>query len=667
VFKVCGIAGAIFNGAHHPSLIDHMTGKLAHRGPDDAGCWNGEDVGSGLRIVLGHRRLAILDLSPLGHQPMAAVSGRYVLAYNGEIYDHLAIRAELEAAGVAPAWRGHSDTETLLAAIDAWGLRRVLERATGMFAIALWDRQTGALTLARDRFGEKPLYYGWAGGVFAFASEIGAIRALPGFDNPVDRAALSSLLSRTYIPCPQSIYQGIFKLPPGTMVTVAPSAVAKPRGMPFAEGRHEGVTFERYWSYRDVVCDGLVNPYASESEAIEAVEAALSTAIAGQSIADVPVGAFLSGGFDSSTVVALYQAVGRGTIRTFSIGFEEAGFDEAIYAREVARHFGTEHHELYVGAADAIALIPRLPTMYGEPFADSSALPTHLVSSFAKRHVTVALSGDGGDELFGGYNRYLHAPRLWRSLAPLPRPLRQLVAGAGAGLPDAVWNALGGIAAGKRRPPFFGGKVRKALRTAANARGLDDVFVSLLDEWHLRATPVLGAEGMRRPPLDLNVAGAPDAIRMMYADATSYMPDDILAKVDRASMAVSLETRVPFLDHHVAAVAARVPIEHKIAGGSTKHVLRQVLYRHAPRAMFERPKAGFAMPVGRWLRGPLRDWAEDLLDPSRMRQEGYLDPVPIQSRWHRHLAGVAEDTPALWAVLMFQAWLRQGGAAPSSA
>jgi asparagine synthase (glutamine-hydrolysing) len=659
---VCGIAGLMRRGATDLSVVGRMTDVIAHRGPDDEGAWTDAEAG----VALGHRRLAILELSPLGHQPMTSRDGRWVLCYNGEIYNHLELRAELAAQGGVTDWRGHSDTETLVEAVAAWGPKATLERATGMFAFALWDRGERVLHLARDRFGEKPLYYGWAGGMFAFASELGCIRALPGFNNPVDRRALSSLLSRTYIPCPQSIYQGIFKLPPGTLLTLTPDAVAAPRTEPFAEGLHGGARLTRYWSYRDVVRDGLANPYASEGEAAEAVEAALTAAVAKQAIADVPVGAFLSGGFDSSTVVALYQAAARGTIRTFSIGFEEAGFDEAVYAREVARHFGTEHHERYVGVADALAVIPKLPAMYGEPFADSSAIPTQLVSALAREQVTVALSGDGGDELFGGYNRYLHAPRLWRSLAPLPKPIRQLLAGTGAQLPDSLWTTLGSIAARKRRPPFFGAKVRKGLRTAANAGSLDDVFASLLDEWHLAATPVLGIDARARPLLDMDIGAAPDAARMMYADAISYMPDDILAKVDRASMAVSLETRVPFLDHHVAAAAARVPMDQKIAGSTTKRILRTILYRHAPREMFERPKAGFAIPVGEWMRGPLRDWAEDLLDPARMRQEGYLDADPIQRRWQAHLSGQAEATQALWPVLMFQAWLRQGGAVPES-
>ncbi|WP_010185639.1 asparagine synthase (glutamine-hydrolyzing) [Sphingomonas sp. PAMC 26605] len=655
---MCGIAGAIGTRPVDLQVATTMRDSLAHRGPDDAGLWRSDDG----RVALLHRRLSIIDLSPLGHQPMASASGRYRIAFNGEIYDHRAIRAELAAERKAPQWRGHSDTETLLAAIDAWGLAQALRRATGMFAIALWDRRDRTLSLARDRFGEKPLYYGWAGGVFAFASELGAIRSLPGFDNPVDRSALSSLLSRTTIPCPQSIYRGIFKLPPASLLTLTIDAACAPRTAPFADGAHDGATLASYWSYRAVVQDGLADPFETEEDGIAAVEAALSAAIVRQSVADVPVGAFLSGGLDSSTVVALYQAASRGTIRTFSIGFEEAGFDEAVYARAVARHFGTEHHELYIGAAEALAVIPRLAAMYGEPFADSSAVPTHLVSAFARQHVTVALSGDGGDELFGGYNRYLHAMRLWRAFARLPAGVRRVAASGGARLPDAVWNAIGAVAAGGRRPPAFGSKVRKTLRTAIAARGFDDVFASLLDEWHLAATPVLGIDAHARRPLDMEVGAAPDAVRMMFNDATTYLPDDILTKVDRAAMAVGLETRVPFLDHHLAAVAARVPLSRKIVGSSTKHVLRQILYRHAPRTLFERPKAGFALPLGAWLRGPLRDWAEDLLDPSRMRQEGYLDPAPIRQRWERHLAGSTEDSPALWAVLMFQAWLRQGGA-----
>lgn len=655
---MCGIAGAIGARPVELQVATALRDTLAHRGPDDAGVWQSDDR----RVALLHRRLSIIDLSPLGHQPMASASGRYVLVFNGEIYDHREVRAELAAGHQAPQWRGHSDTETLLAAIDAWGLAAALRRATGMFALALWDRRDRSLSLARDRFGEKPLYYGWVGGLFAFASELGALRSLPGFDNPVDRNALSALLARTHIPCPQSIYRGLFKLPPASILTVTIDAACAPRVAPFEDGTRDGATLASYWSYRAVVEAGLADPFETAADAEAEVEAALSAAIARQSVADVPVGAFLSGGIDSSAVVALYQAASPGTIRTFAIGFAEAGFDEAGYARAVAAHFGTEHHELYIGAAEALAVIPRLPAMYGEPFADSSAVPTHLVSAFARHHVTVALSGDGGDELFGGYTRYLHAPRLWRAFTRLPFGLRRIAGSGGAQLPDAAWNAIGALATGSRRPPYFGAKVRKTLRTASAARGFDQVFASLLDEWHLAATPVLGIEAHARPPLDMAVGGAPDAVRMMYADATSYLPDDILAKVDRAAMAVGLETRVPFLDHHLAAVAARVPLSHKIVSGSTKHVLRQILYRHAPRSLFERPKAGFALPLGAWLRAPLRDWAEDLLDPSRMRQEGYLDPAPIRRRWQRHLAGVAEDTPALWAVLMFQAWLRQGGA-----
>jgi asparagine synthase (glutamine-hydrolysing) len=597
-----------------------------------------------------------VDLSPLGHQPMASNDGRWMLSYNGEIYNHAALRAELDAPGRGPAgWRGHSDTETLVECVAAWGLEAALQKSVGMFALALWDRKERVLRLARDRFGEKPLYYGWTGGDFVFASELKAIREHPRFDNAISRSALGLFAARTYIPAPLSIYERLYKLEPGCILTVTRQAASTPLAAPPAEGRREnGVTLSRYWSYREAMRRGFADPIADEGDALEQLEATLATAIKGQSVADVPVGAFLSGGIDSSTVVALYQKYSSIPVRTFSIGFEEAGFNEAEYAKAVARHLGTVHHERYVTVKETQDVIPLLPSMYDEPFADSSQIPTHLVSRFAREQVTVALSGDGGDELFAGYNRHFAAPRLWRKLQMLPRPMRTLIGTPLSQLPSGVWNLAG-------RQPHFGAKVQKALRVAGSARSFDDVYSSFLDEWSFERSPVLGDEsGAATPGFDLDVApGAPDAVRMMYCDAVSYLPDDILCKVDRAAMAVSLETRVPFLDHRVAELAARIPVSMKVRGGKGKHILRELLYREAPRALFERPKAGFAIPVGEWLKGPLRPWAEDLLEPGRMAQEGWLDPAVVRRRWQEHLSGRRDSTPALWAVLMFQAWHRQ--------
>ena len=649
---MCGIAGAILHRTRDPALVDAMTGQLRHRGPDGEGRWDDPDAGAGSRTVLGHRRLAIVELSPLGAQPMTSVDGRWMISFNGEVYNHLAIRAELDAAGLAPEWRGHSDTETLVAAIAAWGLEATLARSTGMFAIALWDRRERVLHLARDRFGEKPLYYGWVGGDFLFASELKAMRAHPGFANPIDRDALGAFAARTYVPAPRSIYRDIYKLTPGCILSVTPDAARAAPGTPPVEGRNGGLTLTRYWSYRDVLRQGAADPIESEDEAIAALDAALGEAIAGQAMADVPVGAFLSGGIDSSTVVALYQRHASTPVRTFSIGFEEAGFNEAEYAKEVARHFGTSHHERYVTVAETRDVIPQLPAMYDEPFADSSQIPTHLVSRFAREQVTVALSGDGGDELFAGYNRHFAAPRMWERLSLLPRPLRAVAGVPLSRLPAGIWNALPG-----QRAPHWGAKVQKGFRVAGSARAFDDVYASFLDEWDERS-PVLGVG--EAAPLDLDpFPGAPDALRMMYCDATTYLPDDILVKVDRAAMAVSLETRVPFLDHRVAAVAARIPLSMKIKDGRGKHVLRELLYRHAPRKLFERPKAGFAIPIGQWLRGPLRPWAEELLAPARLATEGYFDAGAVAARWRDHLSGRRDSTPALWAVLMFQAWLAE--------
>ena len=639
---MCGIAGVLGAGAGHPGLIERMNGALRHRGPDDGGAWSDSEAG----IALGSRRLAIIDISPAGHQPMHSHDGRYVLTFNGEIYNHRELRAEVEASGHVPdgGWRGHCDTETLLEAIAAWGLSRALERSVGMFAFALWDRKERTLRLVRDRFGEKPLYYGWAGQDLLFASELKAIRHHPRFDATIDPRALRLFMARNYVPAPFSIYRTIFKLEPASILTVRPNA------RPQSEPMHA----ERYWSYRDVLNRGLRNPIRNESEAIAELERLLARAVEGQALADVPVGAFLSGGIDSSSVVALYQKYSAQKVRTFTIGFNEQAYNEAEHARAVAAHFGTDHHERIVTAREAQELIPSLPHIYDEPFADSSQIPTHLVSAFARGEVKVALSGDGGDELFGGYTRYFTIARAWTALRRAPAPLRAAIAGPLSRVPPAAWDAIG-------RRPYFGIKARKVLKTIAGARSLDQMFAAFLDEWAEQGSPVSGESGAVAPfDLALDPA-APDALRMMYCDAVSYLPDDILCKVDRASMAVSLEVHCPFLDHRVAELAARIPIEMKIRGGTGKQILRQMLYREAPRALFERPKAGFGIPVGEWIKGPLRDWAENLLDARRLRSEGWLDAARIEQRWREHLSGERDSTGALWSVLMFEAWLEAEG------
>ncbi|MDB5699033.1 MAG: asnB [Alphaproteobacteria bacterium] len=654
---MCGLAGILGAGSRNPDLLQEMAGSLAHRGPDDQGIWRDDEAGIGF----AHRRLAIVDLSPMGHQPMKSGDERLVLAFNGEIYNHQALRAMLEAERQV-AWRGHSDTETLIEAIAAWGLEKALQRAVGMFALALWDRRTRTLQLARDRFGEKPLYYGWVGGDFVFASELKALRKHPRFDNEIDRRALRLLAARAYIPAPFSIYERIFKLEPGCVLAVDREAPEQPSSTPTGEGSASGpLRLERYWSYRQAVTAGVANPFTDEREALEQLEAVLAQSIDGQAVADVPVGAFLSGGIDSSTVVALYQAHSPGRVKTFSIGFEEAGFDEAVYAKEVARHFGTEHHEHYVTSREAQQVIPALPAMFDEPFADSSQIPTHLVSVLARGFVTVALSGDGGDELFGGYNRYIATSRLWGHLQRLPRPLRAALGGGMALVPPAVWNGL--AAASGRRPAFFGTKVQKMARTIRDCSTLDDVVATFLDEWAGKHSPVLPHAA---PPteggFDMDIGlGAPDVARMMYCDAVSSLPDDILCKVDRAAMAVSLETRVPFLDHRVAELAARIPLSMKISNGNGKLILRRLLYKHAPERLFARPKAGFAVPVGEWIKDPLRDWAEGLIEPARLKNDGFFDPDMVRTRWNSHLAGQRDSTQALWTVLMFQAWLAENG------
>jgi len=654
---MCGIAGILSRQRVDETAIARLIAPIAHRGPDDDGIWIDAEAGVGL----GHRRLSIVDLSPAGHQPMLSADGRFVLTFNGEIYNHPELRRELEESNAVPSggWRGHSDTEVFLQGIATWSLAETLRRSVGMFAFALWDRKERTLSLVRDRFGEKPLYYGWVGRDFLFGSELKALRAHPGFDNAIDRGALQLFAARTYIPAPLSIYERIFKLPPACVLTLDLEAAARPRSAPPEEDRSEGgLKLQRYWSYRDVVRAGLEDPLGDEREALERLEQALAMAIRGQSLADVPVGAFLSGGIDSSTVCALYQKYSATTVRTFSIGFEEAGYNEAEDAKRVANHLGTVHEERTVTVREARDVIPLLPTMYDEPFADSSQIPTHLVSRFARDQVTVALTGDGGDELFAGYNRHFAAPQLWEMLRTIPKPLRAATGSPLGRIPSQFWTGVANFIPG-RHQPHLGAKLQKALKLAASADSFDDVYCSFLDEWSGEGTPVLGS-GLARNRFDLDVAdGAPDAVRVMYCDAVTYLPDDILAKVDRASMAVSLETRVPFLDHRVAELAARIPLGLKVRDGRGKHLVRKLLEGMVPRELVERPKAGFALPVGEWIKGPLRPWAEDLLDCDLIKSQGWFDSAKIEARWRQHLSGRRDSSAAIWGILMFQSWLQE--------
>jgi asparagine synthase (glutamine-hydrolysing) len=646
---MCGFTGFFANEFDHSLgslevVVSRMALAIKHRGPDDAGAW--ADAESG--IALGHRRLSVIDLSPAGHQPMHSVCGRFVFVFNGEIYNHLALRSELQKSGIAPSWRGHSDTETLLASFAAWGVSATLQRSVGMFAFALWDRVEQTLTLARDRFGEKPLYYGWVGTAFVFGSELKALRAYPDFDNLINRGALALFLQHCVVPAPYSIYENIFKLQPGCVLVIRSGNL---------QGRILSIL--PYWRLTDAVHKDMANPVADEAEAVSLLDAALRDAIALQAVADVPLGAFLSGGVDSSTIVALMQTQSERPVQTFTVGFDEAGFDESPHALAVAKHLGTEHHEIRVTADDARSVIPLLPQLYDEPFADSSQIPTYLVCQAARQNVTVALSGDAGDELFGGYIRYFWAERVWHRVSWMPPSLRQALGTALQQLPTERWDNLGRMLPGGLGIARLGDKAHKMAHRMKTVKSLDDLYRSLVTEWPENVELVKGAI---RFPTKLDdtslVVGISEAEhRMMLWDSLTYLPDDILTKVDRAAMGVSLETRVPFLDHRVAELAWRLPLNMKIRGGEGKWVLRQVLYKYVPRVLIERPKAGFGIPVGQWLRGPLRDWAEALLDQKRLEREGYLKSAPIREIWQQHLSGRHDWTVRLWTVLMFQAWL----------
>ena len=655
---MCGLAGYILT---HPNrfpdlstIAVQMGVAIAHRGPDSAGSWTDPVLG----VALAHQRLAVLDLSVTGHQPIHSSGGRYVIVFNGEIYNHLSLRRELDAAGLAPSWRGHSDTETLLAAIEVWGLQAALHRCTGMWAFALVDRHKRYLHLARDRFGEKPLYWGLTGSdshrSLVFGSELSALRAYPDFNNAIDRRAIAEFFRLGQVPSPLSIYTGIAKLSPGHLLSIP---------LPL-DPRFTLPASQPWWQLCDVIQAGYDHHLGSVAESLELLEHLLSQVVADQAIAEVPLGAFLSGGIDSSLVTALLQRQCSSPLRTFTIGFEEAGYNEAPSARAVASHIGTDHSEVLLTSGDARALIPQLPQLYSEPFADSSQLPTHLVCREARlAGLTVALSGDGGDELFGGYNRYLWVPRIWNHLARLPPALRRSLAYTITHIPPSAWDIL------CRPLPVaqLGHKAHKLADRLQHVSSSDEFYRSMVSEWRDPAALLqsdLAGDGMTstviEPALPACLRADPVA-RMMAWDALAYLPDDILVKVDRAAMAVGLETRSPFLDHRVAALAWQLPMAMKVRDGTSKWALRQILYKYVPRELIERPKAGFAIPIGQWLRGPLRSWADELLQPDRLQREGYLRPEPISQLWQQHLYGRHDHTTKLWYVLMWQAWLEQWG------
>ena len=649
---MCGFAGFLCSGPGLPreewqAVLKGMGQTIAHRGPDDSGIWTDIDAGVGLV----HRRLSILDLSAAGHQPMVSPSGRYVIAFNGEIYNHHDLRRLLRDARKAEFdWRGHSDTETLLAGFDTWGILETTHLAIGMFAFVVWDRANRTLTFARDRLGEKPLYYGWQGSTFLFGSELKAFKVHPAFRSAIDRNALALLVRHNYIPAPYSIYQGIQKLLPGSLLTISPqNREAQP---------------QRYWDARKVVLDGLAHPFTGTADdAVEALDTLLRDAVARQMLADVPLGAFLSGGVDSSAIVALMQAQSSRPVKTFTIGFHEGGYNEADHAKAVARHLGTDHTELYVTPQQALDVIPKLPTLYDEPFSDSSQIPTFLVSQLARQHVTVSLSGDGGDELFGGYNRYALGRRLWNKLSRLPVAVRMVFARMITAVSPDGWNRLlwpiQGMLPLRLPQANLGDKLHKGAKVIA-VKSPVELYLMLVSHWSQPTELVLGGAEPPTVLTDPRLQPRTDGFvhQMMALDLLTYLPDDILTKVDRAAMAVSLETRVPLLDHRVVEFSWRLPIDYKLGRRAEKWPLRQVLYKYVPKELIERPKMGFGVPIDSWLRGPLREWAEDLLSESRLRQEGYFNPVPIRQKWEEHLAGKRNWHYYLWDVLMFQAWLR---------
>lgn len=644
---MCGITGflstnkIIFEAAEE--ILHKMTGAIIHRGPDDNGFWVDENMG----IAIGHRRLSILDLSSCGHQPMLSHGGRYRIVFNGEIYNHQELRKQL-----ACKWKGSSDTETLLAAFEAWGISETLKKCIGMFAFAVWDSRLKCLTLGRDRLGEKPLYYGWRNHhnsqTFFFASDLRSLRHHPLFNSEIDRGSLCLFLRYGFIPAPHSIYRGIKKLEPGTLITVSNATTTE--------------HLERYWRL-DSFADGSNNNFfrGSPIEAIDKLDSLINSAISHQAIADVPLGVFLSSGIDSSLITAIFQKQSSSPVRTFTIGFEEIGFNEASYASDIARHLGTRHEEFYVTSKQALDLVPSLPSIYSEPFSDSSQIPTFLLARLARDNVTVVLTGDGGDELFCGYNRYLVVDRFWKVLNLFPIESRRVIANALLSIKPEHWSV---VLTGLRSvlPNFLRGADRgdflhKGLNVLGS-RSVSHLHLQLLSRWNNPESVVIdGIEPALKLFEDDLSCSVGDLTSMMIRDIKSYLPDDVLVKVDRATMAVSLEGRSPYLDHNIVEFALSLPLSFKLQNGKGKWILREVLYRYLPKTLIDRPKMGFGVPIAEWLRGPLKEWAAELLDESRLRREGYFHPDLITEKWLEHLSGRRNWQDCLWSVLMFQAWL----------
>lgn len=644
---MCGLAGFISKpSTDFSNRIQSMTSRLIHRGPDDAGVWVDEVQG----VALGHRRLSILDLSSQGHQPMDSSSRRYVIAYNGEIYNHGELRTRLVSEHAGITWRGRSDTEVLLTAIEAWGLRKAIERCVGMFAFALWDKQESILYLARDRCGEKPLYYGVLRGAFVFASEIKGIEAFSRDGLAVDRKAVACFLRYGCIPAPQSIYENIWKLPPGSFLAIR---VLAPGQFVFDEP-------QTYWSVAQVIQRSSHREFDDwdDKRAVDELERRLGNAVGLQVEADVPLGAFLSGGIDSSTIVALMQRQASRPVSTFTIGFDDERYNEANFAKAIARHLGTDHTELYVTVREAADVIPHLPEIYDEPFADASQIPTYIVSRLTRQHVTVSLSGDGGDELFGGYPRYDFGEKLWGRLSRFPTPIRQCASRPLTMLSAKNWDAMLSRTLPRKYRSIVTGHRLHRLAGILSAKSFNQMYTSLISHWQQPSDALVDCSAITSC-MAKETATVPDLSvlnQMRYSDLSRYLPDDLLVKVDRASMANSLESRAPFLDHRVVEFALGLPSRFLLRDGHGKWILRQLLYRFIPKELINRPKMGFGIPLAEWLRGPMRDWAENLLNEAKLQSEGFFETGTIRRIWREHLAGTHDRSYLLWDVLMFQAW-----------